>query len=101
MSFHHVLQDVPYHGFLAVNNLFGRFHGLDDAALQELADYERLIKFGRHVFGEAAFMHFQFGTYNDYRTCGVVHTLTEKVLAETALLALERVGERFERTVGV
>src|SRR5207302_3734830 len=32
-------------------------------------------------------------------TAGIVHALAEKVLAETTLLALERVGQRFERAI--
>ena len=46
-------------------------------------------------------MHLQLGAYDDNRTGGVVDTLTEKILTETALLTLERVGERLEGTVGL
>ena len=44
-------------------------------------------------------MHLQLGTHDDHRTGRVVHALTEQVLAETALLALERIGERLQGTV--
>ena len=46
-------------------------------------------------------MHLQLGAYDDYRAGRVVDALTEQILTEAALLALERVGERLERTVGV
>ena len=101
MTFHHVFEDIPYHGLLAVYNLLGRLDGLDDAALDELADHEGFVELGSHVFGNTALVHLQFGAYDDNRTGGVVDALTEKVLTEAALLALERVGERLERTVGV
>ena len=39
------------------------------------------------------------GPDHDDRAAGVIHALAEQVLAETALLALERIGERFERAV--
>ena len=76
MAFHHVLEDVPYDGFLAVDNLLGRFHGLDDAALDELADYEGLVELGCHVLWQAALVHLELGAYDDNRTCGVVDTFT-------------------------
>ena len=39
------------------------------------------------------------GTDDDDRAAGVVHALAEQVLAEAALLALERIGERLERAI--
>ena len=41
----------------------------------------------------------QFGADHDDRAAGVVDALAEQVLAEAALLALEGVGERFQRAV--
>ena len=101
VTLHHILEDVPYNGFLAVDNLLGRLDGLDDAALDEFADDEGFVKLGGHVFGKTALMHLQLGAYDDYRTGGVVDTLTEEVLTETSLLTLEGVGERLEGTVGI
>ncbi len=89
MTLHHVFKDIPYHRFLAVHDLLGGLHGLHYAALYEFADHERLVKLCRHIFGYAALMHLQLGAYDDNRTCGVVDTLTEKILTEAALLALE------------
>ena len=67
--------------------------------LDELADDEGLVELGGHEFGETAFAHLEFGTYDDDGTTGIVDALTEEVLAETALLTLEGVGERLEGTV--
>ena len=44
-------------------------------------------------------MQFQIRTYDDDRTCRVVHTLTEQVLTETSLLALQAIRERLERAI--
>ena len=99
MTLHHIFKDIPYHRFLAVDNLLGTLDSLHNATLDELADHKRLVKLGRHVFGYTALVHLELGTNDDYRTSGIVDTLTEKILAETALLAFERVGERLERTV--
>ncbi len=89
MTFHHVFEDVPNHGFLAVHNLFGGFDGFDNAAFDKFADNERFVKLGCHILGDTAFVHLQFRTNDDNRTCGVVDTFTEEVLTEAALLAFQ------------
>ena len=50
-------------------------------------------------FGKTALVQFQLRTDHDDGTAGVVHALAEQVLAEAALLALQRVGERLQRAV--
>ena len=69
VTLHHILQNVPNDRFLAVNYLLGTLHGLHNAALNELADYEWLVKLGCHIFRNTALVHLQLRTYNDYRTC--------------------------------
>ncbi len=69
MTFHHVFKDIPYNGFLAVNDLLGRLDSLHDTALDELTDNERLVKLGGHIFGDTAFVHLQLRTYDNNRTC--------------------------------
>ena len=88
---HHVLQDVPHHRLFGVHNLLGRLDRLDHAPLDHLTDDERLVELGRHVLWHAALVQLQFRSHDDDRTRRVVHTLTEQVLTETALLALEAV----------
>ena len=94
-----VLEDFPHHRFLAVYDALGALDGLDETALEELADDIGLEEFGGHVLGETALVHLQLGADDDDRTAGVVDTLTEEVLTEAALLALEGVGERLEGAV--
>ena len=101
MVLHDILEDVPNHSRLLVDDFLGRLDGLDNAALNEFADDEGFVELGSHVFGEAALMHTEFGTDDDDGTSGVVDTLTEKVLTETTLLAFEAVGERLKRSVGL
>src|SRR5690606_15220849 len=96
VAFQHIFQDVPHHGFFPVYQLFSGFNGLYNASFYQLADNERFEQLCRHVFGEAAFMQLQLGTYHDHGTAGVVHTLTQQVLTETALLALQHIGEGFQ-----
>ena len=93
VSLHDVLEDVPDDGLAAIDNLLGALDGLDNAALDELADDEGLVELGCHEFGQTALAHLELWTYNDDGTCGVVDTLTEEVLTEATLLTLEGVGE--------
>ena len=45
-------------------------------------------------------MHLEFWSNDDYGTTGVVYTLTEKVLSESSLLALEYIGKGLEVSLG-
>ena len=93
MTLHYVLEDVPDNRLATVNYLLGALYSLHDAALDELADDERLVKLGCHKLRQTALAHLQLRTNDDNRTCRVVNTLTEEVLTETSLLTLQRVGE--------
>ena len=99
MALDDVLQNAPDDRVLAVDDLLRGLDRLDDAALDELADHERLVELGGHVLRNTHLVHLQLGADDDDRTGRVIDTLTQKVLTETSLLALERVGERLERTV--
>ena len=98
---HHVLEDVPHHGLLGVHNLLGGLHRLDHTPLDHLADDERLVELGGHVLRHAALVELELRSHDDDGTGGVVHTLTEQVLTETALLALEAVGQGLQRAVAL
>ena len=89
MTLHHILEDIPDNGLATVNNLLRALDGLDDTALDELTYDKRFVELGSHQFRQTALTHLQLRTYNDYRTCRVVNTLTEKVLAESSCLTLE------------
>ncbi len=60
---------------------------------------KRLEEFERHLLRQAALMQLQFRTDDDDRTAGIVDALAEQVLTEPALLALQHVGERLQRTL--
>ncbi len=60
---------------------------------------ERLEKFERHLLRQTALVELEFRADDDDGAAGVVHALAEQVLTETSLLALERIGKRFQRAV--
>ena len=69
MTLHHVLEDIPDYRLTAVYDLLGTLDRLHDAALNELADDERLVELGCHKLRQTTLAHLQLRTYNDYRTC--------------------------------
>ena len=99
MVFDDFFQDVPNDRLLLLHHFLGLLDGGAVAGLLEAVIDERLEELERHLLGQAALVELQFGTDHDDRTAGVVDALAEQVLTEAALLALERVGERLERTV--
>ncbi len=99
VSLDDVLQDAPDHRILAVDDLFGGFHRLHDATLDQLTDHERLVEFRRHIFGDTHLVHLQLRTDDDHRTRRIVDTLTQQILTETSLFTFQRVGEGFQSPV--
>ena len=89
-----LLEDVPHFRPLLLDELLGGLDGRGDAALLELAEDERLEELERHLLRQAALVELQVRADDDDRAAGIVHALAEQVLAEAALLALERVGQR-------
>ena len=94
-----LLEHVPHLGTLLLDHLLGLLDGRDQLPLFELVVDERLEQLERHLLRQAALVQLQLGSDDDDRAAGVVDALAEQVLAEAALLALERVGQRLERTV--
>src|ERR1041385_2606157 len=94
-----LVDNVPDFGTLLLDQLLGLLHGGGQAlGIQPRID-ERLEQFERHLLRQAALMQAQFGTDHDHRTAGIVDALAEQVLPEAALLALEHVGQRLQRTL--
>ena len=92
-------KDVPHHRLLHLHHFLGLLDGGALAGLLQAVIDERLEELERHLLGQAALVQLELGTDHDHRTAGVVDALAEQVLAEAALLALERVRERLERAV--
>ena len=99
MVFDHLFQNVPNHRILLLHQFLGLLDGGAVAALFQAVIDERLEELERHLLGKTALVELQIRTDHDHRTARVVHALAEQVLAEAALLALQRVGERFQRAV--
>ena len=99
MLANHFFENVPNDRVLLLDHFLGLLDGRAVALRFEAVIDERLEEFERHLLRQTALVQLQFGADDDHRASGVVHALSEQVLAETALLSLECIGERFERAV--
>jgi hypothetical protein len=86
-------------GRLLFDDLLGALHRLGDSLLDELVNDERLEELQGHRLGQTALVQLELGTDDDDRAARVIDALSEQVLTEAALFALEHVGQRLERTL--
>ncbi len=94
-----LFEHVPHFRTLLLDHLLRLLDGGDEPALLELVVDERLEQLERHLLGQPALVQLQLGTDDDDRAARVVDALAEQVLTEAPLLALERVGQRLQRTI--
>ncbi len=94
-----LLQEVPDLRLLQLDHLLGRLDRRDQPLLLELVVDERLEQLERHLLRQPALVELQLGPDDDDRAARIVDALPQEVLAEPALLPLERVGERLQRPV--
>src|ERR1700741_5302311 len=94
-----LFERVPHFVGLQLDELLRGLDRADEALLLELVVDERLEELERHLLRKTALVQLELRSNDDDRTAGVVDALAEKVLGEAALLALEGVRERLERTI--
>src|SRR5690606_1232076 len=92
-----LLEDIPDLRPFALDETL---RGLDRrrlAAKLQLREDERLEELERELLRQTALVQLQRRADDDHRTARVVDALTEQVLTEAALLALDHVGQRLQR----
>src|SRR3990170_398552 len=99
---HRVLLDdlfehVPHLGLFPLDHLLGALDGRREPFFFEFIEDERLEQLKRHLLREAALVKHEVRTDDDHGPAGVIHAFAEQVLTEPALLALEHVGQGFQR----
>ena len=65
VTFDHIFKNIPNHRILAVDDLLGRFYGLNDTTFDEFADHEGFVQLGCHILRNTHLVHFQLRTYDD------------------------------------
>ena len=94
-----VFQGVPHLGALLIHHLLGGLDVVGHAVLHQLLHDEGAEQLHRHLLGHAALIDLQLGAHYDNGAAGVVHALTQQILAEAALLALEHIAQGLEGAV--
>ena len=88
-----VVQNVPDFRADLFDHSLGALDVMREASEHELLHDEGLEELQRHLLGKTALIELQVGAYDDNGTSGVVDALAQQVLTESALLALEHVGQ--------
>ena len=99
MFLDYISKDIPYFRSQLIYLLACHLEVGSHASGNQFMHDERFEEFDSHFLWQAALVHLQFWSDYNYGTAGVVHTLTKKVLTETALLTFQHVGEGLERAV--
>src|SRR6202162_6207076 len=99
MLANYFFEDVPNHGLLLLDHFLGLLDGGAVSLGFESVIDERLEHLERHFLRQAALVQLEFRADDDDGASRIIDALAEQVLAESALLSLERVGKRFERAV--
>ena len=86
-------EHVPDLGLDPFDQFLGGFDIADNAVGDQTLHNERLEQLERHLFGQTALVELEVRTDHDDRTARVVDALTEQVLTEPTLLALEHVAQ--------
>ena len=94
-----VVQDVPHFRAGALHNALGGLDVVRQAAGDESVHHERLEQLQGHSLGNAALVQLQLRPHDDDGAAGVVYSLSQQVLAEAALLALQHVRKGFQLVV--
>ena len=89
--FDDILQDIPYSAVYFLDQLFGVLDIHGDASVMQLLHHERLEQFEGHFLGHTALIDLELGADDNNGTSGIVDSLTQQVLSETAVLTLEHI----------
>ena len=99
MTLHHFFQHFPDFGAFLLDHFFRGLHGCGIAFLFQAVEHEGFKQLKRHFLRQSTLVEFQMRSNNNNGTAGIIHPLTQQVLPEPALLALEHVAQRLQRTL--
>src|SRR5438270_13938926 len=95
----HLVEDVPDFLALFLDTLLRLLQRHAETLGVEARIDERLEQLQGHLLGQAALVELELRSRDDDRAARIVDALAEKVLTEAALLALEHVAQRLQRTL--
>ena len=94
MVFDDLFQNVPDNRFLLLDHLFRLLNGRAVAGLLQPVIDKWLEQLQSHLLRQSALVQLELRTDYDNGAARVIHAFTQQVLAESALLAFQRVRER-------
>ena len=89
--FNDFFEHVPHERVTTLDHALGALDVLGQTTIIQLAHHEWLEQLQRHQLRQTTLVQTQCWAGDDNRAAGIVDTLAEQVLAETALLALQHV----------
>ena len=99
MLLDNLLQHIPYLSIHLIYQFFGILDILTDTLCHQLPHDKRLKQFNRHLLGQTALVDLQLRPHHDNGTAGIVHTLPQQILTETARFTFQHIGQGFQRPV--
>src|SRR5439155_665521 len=94
-----VFEHVPHLWAAPLDHALRRLDVLGQLVVDQTLHHEGLEQFERHDLGQTALVQLEGRADDDDRTARIVDALAQQVLPEPALLALQHVGQRLERSV--
>ena len=95
----YLFEDIPNLWVRTLDLALCALDVLSKAQVNETLHDEWLEELESHQLWQTTLVQLELRTNDDYRTTRVVNALTQKVLTEAALLTLQQVRQRLERTV--
>ena len=89
--FNDFFEHIPHERVATLDHALGALDVLGQTTIIQLAHHEWLEQLERHQLRQTTLVQTQCWAGDDNRAAGIVDTLAEQVLAETALLALQHV----------
>ena len=94
-----LFEDVPHLDALALDHALCRLDVLRVVQIDQTLHHERLEQLESHQLGQTTLVQLELRTDDDDGTTRVVDALTEQVLTEATLLALEQIAQGLQRAV--
>ena len=91
MFTNNLFEDIPDYRLLRLDHLLGLLDGRCQPHDFKAIEDERLEQFKRHQFRQTALVQFELRTDDNDRAAGIVDTLTQQILTETAALTLDHI----------
>ncbi len=95
----HLVENIPNFRLFLFDKLFGLLDGRRQTLRVETRIDKGLEQLQRHFLRQAALMQFEIGTDHDHGAARIIDPLAKQILTEPALLALQHIGQRLQRTL--